>query len=150
MSLKDTDCNQSERQAWMAVLARTPADRIRLLLEDLPEQASYSMPRPVETGLAMVRGRVSANGEPFNLGETTITRCVVQLDDNTTGIAYVTGRDKKQAELAALADALLQNQTLPLSRLEPLEKAIQDKRQKRAEEVASTKVDFFTLVRGED
>lgn len=144
------DRNQTERQTWMAILARTPAEQIQQLFDGLPEQPDYTMPRPVETGLAMVRGRVSADGEPFNLGETTITRCVVQLDDNTMGVAYVKGRDKKQAELAAVADALLQNQKLPLSSIEPFEKAIQDKRQKRAEEVASTKVDFFTLVRGDN
>lgn len=98
----------------------------------------------------MVRGRMGGSGRPFNLGEMTVTRCVVQLDDDTAGVAYVTGRDRNRAQLAALADALLQTGRLPLSALEPLRQAQQEKLNQRSEAVATTKVDFFTLVRGED
>lgn len=150
MNTENTAWDISQRQAWMAVLARTNAAQLQTLVDGLPHKPSYSLPRPIENGLCMVRGRVSADGEPFNLGEMTVTRCVVQLEDNTAGVAYIAGRDKKQAELAALVDALLQNQQLDLSSIEPFEQAIKQQRQQRAEQVASTKVDFFTLVRGED
>lgn len=142
----------SERQSWMSTLARTSASELQQLLDQLPEQPAYNLPRPVETGLCMVRGRISADGSPFNLGEMTLTRCVVQLEESksTTGVAYVMGRDKKQAELAALIDALLLNERLSPEAIAPLQNAIDEKRQSRAEHVASTKVDFFTMVRGED
>jgi alpha-D-ribose 1-methylphosphonate 5-triphosphate synthase subunit PhnG len=93
---------------------------------------------------------MGGTGRPFNLGEMTVTRCVVQLEDDTAGVAYVTGRDRRQAELAALADALLLSGRLPLSTLEPLREAQEEHRERRSRAVASTKVDFFTLVRGED
>lgn len=97
----------------------------------------------------MVRGRMGGCGQPFNLGEMTLTRCVVQLDDDTTGIAYVSGRDRRQAELAALADAMLQNGRLPLDALHPLREKQEQQRRDRRAAVAATKVDFFTLVRGD-
>jgi alpha-D-ribose 1-methylphosphonate 5-triphosphate synthase subunit PhnG len=92
---------------------------------------------------------MGGEGQRFNLGEMTVTRCVVQLDDETTGIAYVAGRDRHHAELAAVVDALLQNGRLPLEAITPLRAAIEAEREARATDVAATKVDFFTLVRGE-
>jgi alpha-D-ribose 1-methylphosphonate 5-triphosphate synthase subunit PhnG len=142
--------NQANRQRWMATLARAPAVALEALLEKHAPIVDYQVPRPPETGLCMVRGRMGGNGRPFNLGEMTVTRCVVQLNDNTAGVAYIAGRDRTRAELAALADALLQNGRLPLSALEPLRQAQQQQREQRSEAVATTKVDFFTLVRGED
>jgi alpha-D-ribose 1-methylphosphonate 5-triphosphate synthase subunit PhnG len=143
------DPAQTRRRAWMAVLARAGRDE----LEDLigtADLADVTMPRPPETGLCMVRGRMGGSGRPFNLGEMTLTRCVVQLGDNTTGVAYVAGRDRRQAELAALADALLQSGRLDPARLEEIEQRQAEQRSRRAAEVAATRVDFFTLVRGED
>lgn len=142
--------NQADRKRWMATLARTSADQLQSLLEQHAPSVDYQVPRPPETGLCMVRGRMGGNGRPFNLGEMTLTRCVVQLEDDTTGIAYITGRDHAQAELAALADAMLQNGHLPLETLEPLDQPQREQRERRSEAVATTKVDFFTLVRGED
>lgn len=149
MESNNSAFDTAQRQAWMAVLARTEAAKLQTLLEGLAVQPSYSLPRPIETGLCMVRGRVSADGQAFNLGEMTVTRCVVQLEDNTAGVAYVAGRDKQQAEFAAVIDALLQNGQLALSAIAPFQQALDAKHQQRAEQVASTKVDFFTLVRGE-
>ena len=56
----------------------------------------------------MARGRPGGDGAPFNLGEMTVTRCTVRLEDGTVGHAYVAGRDMRQAELAAVLDAVLQ------------------------------------------
>jgi len=142
--------NRENRQRWMATLARAPAEALEGLLDEHASMVDYQVPRPPETGLCMVRGRMGGSGRPFNLGEMTVTRCVVQLDDDTAGVAYVTGRDRNRAQLAALADALLQTGRLPLSALEPLRQAQQEKLNQRSEAVATTKVDFFTLVRGED
>lgn len=142
--------NTAQRQSWMALLARAPSDALEALVADAGEEIDYRLPRPAETGLCLVRGRIGGDGARFNLGEMTLTRCVVQLPDATTGVAYVAGRDRRHAELAALADALLQNGRLEEQRLEPLREDIEKRRRQRASAVASTRVDFFTLVRGED
>ncbi len=141
--------DQTERQRWMAMLARASAEELQSLLEQHAPSVDYQVLRAPETGLCMVRGRMGGSGRPFNLGEMTVTRCVVQLEDDTTGIAYVTGRDRTQAELAALADALLQNGHLSPENLEPLSRTQREQRERRSEQVATTKVNFFTLVRGE-
>lgn len=138
------------RRRWIATLARTPAPQLEALLAEHAPLPDYQLPRPPETGLCMVRGRMGGNGRPFNLGEMTLTRCVVQLEDGIAGVAYVTGRDSRQAQLAALADAMLQNGRLPLSALQPLREALEQQRSARSETVATTRVDFFTLVRGEE
>lgn len=140
----------SARREWMATLARTPVATLSELLERHAPEIDYRLPRPPETGLCMVRGRMGGTGRPFNLGEMTVTRCVVQLKDETTGVAYVSGRDREQAKLAALADALLQSGRLSTDNIEPLRQQQARQRRERSEAVAATRVDFFTLVRGED
>ncbi len=96
-----------ERRHWMAVRARAEAEAIAALLAPLPAFPAHEKLRPAETGLVMVRGRAGGDGAPFNLGEMTVTRCAVRLGE-TVGHAYVAGRDKRQAELAAVLDAALQ------------------------------------------
>lgn len=101
----------------------------------------------------MVRGRMGGTGSAFNLGEMTITRCSVQLQDGCVGHAYVQGRDREKAQVAALVDALMQSadaQAVRAKVLKPLEQARTEARQKRASKAAATKVDFFTMARGDD
>ncbi len=74
-----------------------------------PPTAVASVLRGPEAGLVMVRGRTGGGGAPFNLGEMTTTRCTVRTDAGFVGHAYVAGRDERLAEVAALADALLQD-----------------------------------------
>ena len=97
----------SARREWMGLLARAP----RELLEAWAQAAKppgFSWLRRPESGLAMVRARAGGSGEKFNLGEMTVTRCALRLQGGASGVAYVQGRDHRKAELAALADALLQ------------------------------------------
>jgi alpha-D-ribose 1-methylphosphonate 5-triphosphate synthase subunit PhnG len=149
-AITSLQADQEQRRRWMATLARTTAPQLDALLAEHAPLPGYHLPRPAETGLCMVRGRMGGIGRPFNLGEMTMTRCVVQLDDDIAGVAYVTGRDRRKAELAALADAMLQSGRLPLTALLPLREAQEEQRRERSKAVAATKVDFFTLVRGED
>ena len=72
------------------------------------KDAEYQLIRAPEIGMTLVRGRMGGNGAPFNVGEMSVTRCVVRLADGRTGYSYLAGRDKVHAELAALADAHLQ------------------------------------------
>ncbi len=138
----------------MGVLAHASGDELEACWQALESRPGYRMLRPPETGMALVRARAGGTGERFNLGEMTVVRCAVQLDDGTTGYAYVAGRDRRHAELAALFDALLQ-QPAQRRRLEqqviaPLVERRRSRRAQQAAKTAATKVEFFTLVRGDD
>lgn len=90
----------------------------------------------------------------FNLGEMTVTRCTVQLADGTLGHAWIGGGDRRHAELAAVFDALLQDEArrpeLQESVIAPLAETREARREAAAARVAASRVEFFTLVRGED
>jgi alpha-D-ribose 1-methylphosphonate 5-triphosphate synthase subunit PhnG len=152
----------ASRRAWMAVLARTPrADLEAALVAALEGAAApaFDWLRPPQTGLAMVRGRVGGTGNAFNLGEATVTRATLRLrsadgtGSGTVGVACHLGRDKRRAELAALADALLQqpehHTSLHAQLIAPLAVRAEAQRAARRAATASTKVEFFTMVRGD-
>ncbi|RON49737.1 phosphonate C-P lyase system protein PhnG [Pseudomonas frederiksbergensis] len=144
--------SQTERQHWIGVLAR--ARRSELLpFEDALRDVEYHLIRAPEIGMTLVRGRMGGNGAPFNVGEMSVTRCVVRLADGRTGYSYLAGRDKAHAELAALADAHLQGaqQRHWLEQvITPLANAQAERQARKAADTAATKVEFFTLVRGEN
>lgn len=109
--------------------------------------------RVPETGLVMTRGRIGGDGRTFNLGEATVTRAAVRLPGGETGFAYHLGRDRLRARLAAILDAHWQNaETRPA--VDAALAAVAARRQREAEgrarRVAATRVNFFTLARGED
>jgi alpha-D-ribose 1-methylphosphonate 5-triphosphate synthase subunit PhnG len=139
----------------MAVLARAGAKEIAARLAALPPLPAHERLRGPETGLVMIRGRQGGDGAPFNLGEMTVTRCTVRLEDGTLGHAYAAGRDARQAELAALVDAALQREALRPVLLEqviaPLARAQAEQRAQVARKAAATRVAFATMatMRGE-
>ena len=139
------------RKEWIGLLARAkPLQLAALMAEAVVEPAMLRAP---EIGAVMVRGRVGATGAPFNLGEMTVTRCSVRLACGTVGHAYVQGRDRDHARRAATLDALMQTdaaQDLRVRVLTPLATAEAEARSLRAAKAAATKVEFFTMVRGED
>jgi len=143
-----------ERARWMGALAK--ADPAVLadawsVLRDVPD---YTFVRAPERGSVMVRGRAGGTGDPFNIGEMTVTRCSVRLGDGTLGHGYVAGRDVRHAEIAAACDALMQTEdhaaAVRARVLEPVEAAMRERRRARSARVVATKVEFFTMVRGED
>lgn len=144
--------NPSKRQHWIGVLARARLSELQ------PHEAAlrdvdYQLIRAPEIGMTLVRGRMGGNGAPFNVGEMSVTRCVVRLADGRTGYSYLAGRDKVHAELAALADAHLQGAqpSIWLSDLIlSLANAQAKRRAQKEADTAATKVEFFTLVRGEN
>ena len=141
-----------ERQKWLSVLARSDRAAIESLAADqnLPEVETL---RPAEIGLVMVRGRAGGNGQRFNLGEMPVTRCSVRSAAGLVGHGYVQGRDKVHAELAATLDAALQEPgrraALTEAVIEPLASALAEQKNAIESKAAATKVDFFTMVRGE-
>jgi len=142
------------RRTAMAVLAQAPAGEIAAGLAALGPTPAHDDVRPAETGLVMVRGRAGGTGAPFNLGEMTVTRCTVELDDGTIGHAYIRGRDARHAERAAVFDAMLQvgahHDTVERQVIARLADAQLERRRRVRAKAAATRVEFLTLVRGEE
>lgn len=148
MTQTDTPSAQVARQRWMAVLARASAQELADGLAALPALPEAEVLRASETGLVMVRGRAGGDGDAFNLGEMTVTRCAMRLGAHI-GHAYIAGRDHAKARLAALLDAALQDTALHDAVMqvvvEPLAAAQQEARTVEARKAAATRVDFFTM-----
>ncbi|MEM7733546.1 MAG: phosphonate C-P lyase system protein PhnG [Pseudomonadota bacterium] len=141
------------RKAWMSLLAKSPPAELERLWDVFDGAEPHTWLRAPEAGGVMVRGRAGATGAPFNLGEMTVTRCSLKLPGGQVGHGYVQGRNKAHATRAALVDAHMQTTKATALRrtvLDPLEKAMVDAKHTRAAKAAATKVDFFTLARGED
>ena len=138
------------RKTWMGLLARAQPARLAQLFPDLP---AHDLLRPPEIGAVMLQGRAGGTGAAFNLGEMTVTRCALRLASGTVGHAHVQGRDKAHATRAAVVDALMQTDqaaTLGARVLAPLLAEESARHATRAAKAAATRVEFFTLVRGED
>lgn len=142
---------EEERRGWMGLLARSRPMRLAgLMPAPLPDHRVLRRP---EIGAVMVRGRTGGTGAPFNLGEMTVTRASVQLASGEVGHSCVQGRDRDHALRAALVDALMQGPGAGAVRADVLDPLAADEaaaRAVRAARAARTKVEFFTLVRGED
>ena len=142
----------ADRKVWMSLLAKSDATQLAALWGGVATP-DHTMLRAPEIGGVMVRGRAGAVGAAFNLGEMTVTRCSVKLADGTVGHAYVQGRDKDQAHVAAMVDAMMQTDAavgVDAEILTPLRDKMRAVKATRAAKAAATKVDFFTMVRGED
>lgn len=137
----------------MSTLAKAPSAELARLWGALEISPEHEILRAPEVGGVMVRGRAGATGAPFNLGEMTVTRCSLRLSCGTVGHGYVQGRDKVHAKTAALVDALMQTEEASAVRegvITPLQAGLEAVQAKRKAKAASTKVEFFTMVRGED
>lgn len=150
-----TDPQTGARQRRLRLLARADRATLEAALAALPVRPEWRRLKQPETGLAMIRARAGGAGQRFNLGEMTVSRCVVALNDGgTMGVGYVQGRDRRRAELVAVFDALSQDaagaEKIEELLIAPVERKLADERSKREAKVAATRVDFFTLVRGED
>jgi alpha-D-ribose 1-methylphosphonate 5-triphosphate synthase subunit PhnG len=143
---------QARRKAAMAVLAHADAAAIAARLDAIAVPAHENLREP-ENGLVMVRGRIGGDGAPFNLGEATVSRAAVRLATGEVGFGYVLGRDGQKARLIALCDALIQTSDhagpIETEVLAPLRAVIASERNRKAAETAATRVDFYTMVRGE-
>ena len=133
----------------MAVLARATAAQMHARVAHAPILPSHRLVRGPEIGLTMLRGRAGGDGAAFNLGEATVTRCSVSLDDGTLGHCWRLGRDLRAAELAAWLDAALQQPALRPALLQdvitPLREAQQAAVALTARRAAATEVRFATL-----
>lgn len=142
-----------ERQRAMGLLAKASRAELQAAYDALAARPVAQPVRGPETGLVMVRGRMGGGGAPFNLGEATVSRAAVALVSGEVGFGHVLGRDTEKARLAAIADALWQSaahRSAVEALLAPIRARIAAEKKLSAERTAATRVDFFTLVRGED
>ncbi|MEM6712804.1 MAG: phosphonate C-P lyase system protein PhnG [Pseudomonadota bacterium] len=147
---------QAARQHRLSIFATAPHEELLKLWETwsagrtLPD---HQVLRSPEIGTVMVRGRTGGVGAPFNLGEITVTRCSVQLAQGPAGHGYVQGRSKDAAIAIALMDALAEAgeaDAIDAAITAPLKTNTENQRQVRGEKAAKTKVEFFTMVRGDN
>jgi alpha-D-ribose 1-methylphosphonate 5-triphosphate synthase subunit PhnG len=143
---------QARRRSAMAVLAHSDAAGIASRLEAMVVPVYENLREP-ENGLVMVRGRIGGDGAPFNLGEATVSRAAVRLSSGEVGFGYTLGRDRQKARMIALCDALVQSDefadAVEAEVIAPLRTRMISERNRTAAETAATRVDFYTLVRGE-
>ncbi|WEX09458.1 phosphonate C-P lyase system protein PhnG [Chelativorans sp. AA-79] len=151
--MRREDAGLSRRDA-LAVLAAAPAEMLERLWResDLPDEATVL--RGPETGLVALRGRIGGGGSPFNFGEATVTRASVKLATGEIGHAYALGREREKARISATIDALRQQAEFAAQVeekiLAPLRRWLAERDEQRRAEIAATRVEFFTMVRGED
>lgn len=140
------------RQALMALCVAATKAELQQALADLGPIPAATDLRRSENGLVMLRGRMGGDGRAFNLGEATVTRAAVRLADGRTGFAYQLGRDAEKAKISAIFDALCQGieREAVEAALASVRRRIESEALAKARRVAATKVDFFTMVRGED
>jgi alpha-D-ribose 1-methylphosphonate 5-triphosphate synthase subunit PhnG len=142
----------ARRRAAMAVLAASDTAAIDARVGALAPPA-FTLLREPEQGLVMLRGRIGGDGAAFNVGEATVSRAAVRLASGEVGFGYTLGRDRTKAKLIALCDALLQSAdyaaAVEAEVIAPLRTGLEAARAEQAARTAATKVDFYTLVRGE-
>lgn len=142
------------RQHWMSVLAHCEPDSLAARIDALNIRADYDVIRAPETGLVQLQGRMGGTGERFFAGDATLTRAAVRLHNGTLGYSWVLGRNKAHAERCALIDALMQQpshfQTLLETLITPLDAVRSARIAARRAEINASRVDFFTLVRGDN
>ena len=77
----------------------------------------------------------------------------MRLASGEVGFGYTLGRDREKARMIALCDALVQSDefagAVESQVIAPLRTRMIFERNRTAAETAATRVDFYTLVRGE-
>lgn len=150
MLRRDDARDNRARSEWLGLLARAPVALLEAWSARQPGRAVVWL-RRAETGLVMVRGRAGGSGAKFNLGEMTLTRCALRLEGGASGVAYVQGRSQRKAELAALADALLQTpetrEAVRRELIEPLRARLEAENARAQRRAQATQVQFFTVAR---
>ncbi|MGS2716621.1 phosphonate C-P lyase system protein PhnG [Eionea flava] len=152
--------SKKQRQQLLSILSVSSSNDLLHYWDALSITARYETLKKPEVGMVMVRAKTGGTGSPFNMGEMTVTRSVVSLQhvnghscDAIIGFGYTAGRQKEKAECIAVIDACCQlsdYQALIFEQLlVPLQAIKSDKNRAHADKVDTTKVNFFTMVRGE-
>jgi alpha-D-ribose 1-methylphosphonate 5-triphosphate synthase subunit PhnG len=140
------------RKVVLDTLAAAPSRSLAELWDRWADKPAHTRLRGPEVGLVMVRGRAGGGGAPFNLGEATVSRASVRIATGEVGHGYNLGRDLAKAEIIAVIDALWQRDAARVGAeiIAPLQALAAAADRTRRDEAAATRVDFFTLVRGDN
>lgn len=141
------------RKRRIECLAKATPDELQAALEALGNRPEAKDLRGPETGLVMIRGRMGGTGSLFNLGEATVSRATIRLADGTVGHGQRLGGDKRAARLSAIFDALGETRAhagVVEALCERIVTRVDAEEAALAAETAATRVDFFTMVRGDD
>jgi len=142
------------RQRRLSVLAKAPAKELLSCWKQTGFNPPVELLRGPETGLVALQGRAGGTGQPFHVGEVSATRVTVRIGSGQVGHAMISGRDTRKAQLVAVIDALAQDPAhadmIEEVIVAPLETLASEADAKLREETAATRVNFFTMVRGED
>lgn len=144
---------QEKRRRTMELLAKAEDAALLAAWDCVADKPDITRVRGPETGLIMLRGRIGGGGSPFNLGEATVTRATIRLATGEIGHGQALGLSHRKAELAAIFDALAQRperQAEVDALLAGIESRLAEADAEQQRQTAATKVDFFTMVRGED
>ncbi len=148
------DLSNVERQTLLSTLAKSELEDIQHFWDSSLNDIDYEFIRSPEIGMVMAVARTGVTGEPFNLGEVSVTRCAVKLASGENGFGYVIGRNNKHSIHIAVIDALAQDDALQADivsgLIKPLQRVLAEKDKIKQDNASKTKVDFFTMVRGED
>lgn len=142
------------RKRRFAILSQAPNKVFANLWSAMGLDPEFEILRGPETGLVSLRGRIGGGGAPFPFGDATATRATVKLKDGRIGHSALLGRNAPRVTIAAVVDALCLNsadeERIEREFIAPLADAISQHDKKMSAQAAATKVDFFTMVRGED
>lgn len=144
---------EAARKRRIERLAAATVEEMNRVLDVLGGAAEAVNLRGPETGLVMIRGRMGGTGSLFNLGEATVTRATIRLVSGAVGHGQRLGGDKAATRLSAILDAMGE---MPAHRADveafcfEITKRIEAEDGQLAAETAATRVDFFTMVRGDD
>lgn len=144
------DALRTARQAWLSVLVRVPEDDVVDAAQAFDFEVSEL--KAPEVGMLMTDGRIHATGSRFHLGEVTLTRCVLKDTLGHLGYGQILGRSKAQARAIALFDLALQREDTGAdadASINAWRSEVEALDAMTAERVDQTRVDFFTLVRGD-
>ena len=144
----------ARRQRLLSVLAKAPGNDLLKCWKQTGLDPAVELLRGPESGLVALQGRAGGNGQPFHVGEVSATRVTVRIGSGQVGHAMISGRDARKAQLVAVIDALAQDPALAdlVERdvVAPLEQLGNAADARVRQETAATRVNFFTMVRGED
>lgn len=153
--ISDNNADIFSRKNALDILAAASADILAEQYEALAPTLPNAVPvRGPEIGAVMIRGQVGGGGAAFNLGEASVTRATVKLASGEIGHSIILGRNERKACIVAHLDALRQIPDwvgqIDSKIVRPALDAMNAEKLRRAEETEATRVDFFTVARGED
>lgn len=148
------DEGQAGRRRLLSVLAKAKSADLLARWSETGLDPEVELLRGPESGLIALQGRIGGGGQPFHAGEVSATRVTVRIGTGHVGHAMIAGRDTRKAKLVAVIDALAQDdahaEAIETIIVAPLERIAEAQDQALREQTAATRVNFFTMVRGED